>query len=510
MKRALITIAIALLALPAAASANTITVSPGQSVGAAVNSAGDNDVVHVLPGLYQEDPITVAHKIRIEGEPGTIITNRSTDATKPLFTVTADGATIATLTAASTAGQVIVVNTGGLRVLDALVIQAAGAAPALQLNGAGASSVIGSSVAAVDPHADAVAIESATAGDKQLTIDSSILSGGASAASLRAETSNSVTALNTGNVTVQAVHTTLAGAAAAITTKVTPFALGTPGTITVGVDRSILRGTVADGVTVTNSDQTTNNGIFVSAAARNFHLRADATGDIDHGGPAVSGESATDVDGQPRVVGAASDLGADEFVNQAPTARLAAPAAASTPNATTLDASASTDPEAASGGGIANYHFEFGDGTSVDSRTPVVTHVYAKPGTYTATATVTDAQGLASAPSAAVQAVVNDGIAPSAKILSPRNGKRLRLRGPIRFSGTASDDIAVSAVGLTLQRVGTKKVTKIRVHFAQGIWSYRASRKKLRLRRGRYVLKAYAVDSAGNVSKPAGVSFTLK
>ena len=515
LKPALITTAIALLTAPAAASANTITVSPGQSIGAAVTSANDGDTVHVLPGVYPEDPITVAHKIRIEGEPGTIVTNKSTDATKPLFTVTTDGATIAKLTAASTAGQVIVVNTGGLRVEDALIVQAAGAVPAaVSLSGAGVSSLVRSSVAAAGPAVDAVDVQSATTGDRSLAIDSSILSGGANAASLSVTSSNSLLTQNNGNVGVTAVHATIAGAASAVATKVTPFLTGTPGTITVGIDRSIVRGTVAGGVAVTNSDATSAD-VFVNAAAKNFHLRADATSDIDHGGPAVAGESATDVDGQPRVAGAASDLGADEFVNQAPVARLATPAAARTPNATTFDASASSDPEAASGGGIARYHFDFGDGTSLDSPTPVVTHAYAKPGSYSATVTVTDVQGLAGVPSAPVQAVVTDGIAPTARIISPRNNKKLRLltkrhkRAPIRFTGSASDDTSVAAVGLTLQRLGTKRITKIKVTVRQGIWSYKVA-KKLKLRRGRYELKAYAVDAAGNVSKAARVRFKLK
>jgi hypothetical protein len=516
LKPALITTAIALLGVPAAASANTITVSPGQSIGTAVAGANDGDTVHVLPGLYTEDPITVAHKVRIEGEPGTIVTNKSTDATKPLFTVTTDGAALATLTAASTAGQVIVVNTGGLRVEDALIIQAKGAGPAVSLSGAGASSIVRSSVAAVDPAADAVDISAANAGDRSLSIDSSILSGGASAASLRATATGSLTPLppQNGNVMVNAVHATVAGAASAIAVATDSPALGTPGTITVKADQSILRGTVAEGITPTQSD-TSNANVFVNAAAKNFHLRADATNDIDKGGPQVSGESDRDIDGQPRVAGAASDLGADEFVNQAPVARLAAPAAVRTPAATTFDASASSDPEAASGGGIANYHFDFGDGTSLDSPTPVVTHAYAKPGSYSATVTVTDAQGLGGAPSARVQAAVTDGIAPTARIISPRNNRTLRLltkrhkRTPIRFTGSASDDTSVAAVGLTLQRLGTKRLTKITVTVRQGIWSYKVS-KKLKLRRGRYELKAYAVDAAGNVSKAARVRFKLK
>jgi PKD repeat protein len=507
MKRTLITTAIALLAIPATASATTYTVGPGQTIADALTKAGDNDTIHVPPGVYAEQPLTVAHKVRIEGEPGTIVTNASADASKPLFTITSDGASLATLTAASTAGTTVA-GQAAIAISDALIIQAAGAVPAVQLTGAGTTSLVRSSVAAADPHADAVDIDSATTGDKALSIDSSILSGGASAASLSATATGPLLIGSNGNVTVSAVHATIAGAAAAIATATSKPGLGNPGTITITADRSILRGTVSNGVTVTTSDASTAN-VFVNPAAKNFHLRADATPVIDQGGPQVSGESATDIDGQPRVVGAASDLGADEFVNQAPVSRLAAPAAVRTPGTTTFDASASSDPEAASGGGIAGYHFDFGDGTAADSSTPAVTHTYAKPGTYSATVTVTDAQGLAGAPSNAVQAQVTDGIAPSARIISPRNKKKLKRRNVVRITGSAADDTGVAGVGLTLQRPGTKKLTKVAVKVQQGIWSYKLP-SKLKRKRGRYTVTAYAIDAAGNLSKPARVRFTLK
>jgi hypothetical protein len=294
--------------------------------------------------------------------------------------------------------------------------------------------------------------------------------------------------------------------------------LSPAGSIAVTADRSIVRGAQAHTdcascvnqntatVTVTNSD-TSNADLFVNAGARNFHLRADAPV-IDQGGPLAGGESDRDVDGQPRVAGAASDLGADEFVNLAPLARLAPPAPVRTPGAVTLDASASLDPEAGSGGGISAFHFDFGDGSSTDAPTPNAAHAYAKPGTYTARVTVTDAQGLA-ATSEPVQVQVADGIAPTARIISPRNGKKLRRRGPVRFTGSAADDVGVAAVGLTLRRIGTKRVTNIKVRVQQGIWSYKLP-KKLKRKRGSYELKAYAVDTAGNVSKAARVRFTLK
>jgi hypothetical protein len=545
MKRALIITTAALLLAPAGASAaTTYTVGPGQSIADALAKATDGDTIHVLPGTYPEQPLTVAHAVRIEGEPGTTVTG---DASAPVLSVMHDGVTITGLalvrttgpdapvmattdaTGTTTISRSLIVNaTGGsghtspavaggqsnsLAISDSLIVSGVGEGPALLLAGGGANTLIRSAVAAIEAGSDAVQAQSSTPGTKQLTIDSSILSGGASAASLRASTSNSLLQLTTGNLTVTARHATIAGAASAIATQVTSVGLGSPGTISVSADRSILRGTIAGGVSVTQSD-TSPGDVFVAAAAKNFHLRADAPV-IDQGGPPVSGESDRDVDGQPRAVGAATDLGADEFVNQAPVGRLATPAAVRTPGAVTFDASASTDPEAAFGGGIAGYHFDFGDGATADSPTPTASHTYATPGSYAATVTVTDRQGLAGPPSEPVPVSVVDGVAPTVRIISPRGGKRIALRtkrgkrAPIRFTGSAADDIAVAAVGLTLQRIGSKRVSRFTARVQQGIWSYRV-KTSLELRRGRYELRAYAADGAGNLSKAARVRFTLK
>ncbi|MDP8968170.1 MAG: hypothetical protein M3N04_06190, partial [Actinomycetota bacterium] len=66
--------------------------------------------------------------------------------------------------------------------------------------------------------------------------------------------------------------------------------------------------------------------LFTNPAKRNYHLR-DGSPAIDRA--AAPGESPTDIDGQPRTNGAASDLGADEFfVGPPPPAPPAAPAAA--------------------------------------------------------------------------------------------------------------------------------------------------------------------------------------
>jgi hypothetical protein len=593
MKRRFLATAIALLLAPSAASAaTTYTVEPGSTITAALAQAGDGDTIHVRAGSYSEQPMTVAHAVRIEGEPGTTVTTATGDPAKPVFKVTHDGVTITGLSAGSAPGggdvilsqakdlvldavvltrtsgpadtpvveidatpvsgtttisRSLVVNATGatghtspavlggasnsLSLSDSLVISGAGEGPALTLAGgdAPANRIMRSTILAVTAGADAVQARSTTAGSKQLLIDSSVLSGGMNGASLSASTSNSVPGAAVGDLAVSAVHATIAGAATAVAADAAAKGgLSPVGSIAITADRSIVRGTTTTAtctgcplapntatVAITGSD-TSAADVFVSAATKNFHLRADAP-DIDKAGGAVAGESDRDFEGQPRVVGAASDLGADEFVNQAPVARLATPPSTRQLDPVTFDASASSDPEGASGGGIAGYHFDFGDGASADSPTPTATHTYARPGTYSATVTVTDVQGLAGIASAPAAVQIVDGVAPTVRITSPRNRAKLRLRtkshklAPIRFSGSAADDTGVASVALTLRRLGKqeRKPLSFRTSVRQGIWTYRLKR-AVKLREGSYELRASAIDAAGNVSKVAQARFTLK
>jgi hypothetical protein len=620
MTRSLLASAAALLLAPAAASAaTTYTVDAGAghtscsaslcgTITAALANTVDGDTVHIRAGTYAEQPLTVADAVRIEGEPGTLVTTATGAAGTPVFKVTHDGVTITGLSAANAPGGgavvlsqahdlvldgVILTRTSGtadaavveidgtpaggtttiahalivnavaatgqsrpaiaggpansLVVSDSLVVSGAGQGPGIVFAGGdtAANRIVRSTVEAIGTGSDAVYAQSTTAGAKQLVVDSSVLSGGASAASLHATTSNSVPGAAVGDLDVRLTHATLAGAAKAVAAEASANgALSPVGSIAVGVERSIVRGTITHAecagcpfaantatIALTGSDSPATD-FFVNAGAGNYHLRADAPV-IDKGGPAVGGESDTDVDGQPRVAGAASDLGADEFVNQPPVGRLAAPAAVRQPAAVSFDASASGDPEAASGGGIANYHFVFGDGSSIDSASPTVTHVYANPGVYAARVTATDVQGLAGAASDPVTAEVADGVAPTVRIVSPKNRAKVRLRtskrklAPIRFFGSAADDHGVAAVALTLRQVtkGSKcrffdgkrsfktvpcaQPVVIRVRVQQGIWTYKV-KNGVRLRKGAYELSAYAVDQGANVSKPARIRFTLK
>jgi PKD repeat protein len=83
--------------------------------------------------------------------------------------------------------------------------------------------------------------------------------------------------------------------------------------------------------------------------------------------------------------------------NQAPTAQLAAaPQSGHAPLEVDFDGSGSSDPDA--GDTIAEYTFDFGDGSSpVTQGSPAVTHTYTAPGNYNASLSVEDSRGKASA-----------------------------------------------------------------------------------------------------------------
>ena len=74
--------------------------------------------------------------------------------------------------------------------------------------------------------------------------------------------------------------------------------------------------------------------------------------------------------------------------DQAPSAAFTSHAGAAGAT-TSFDASASTDPD----GSVASHRWSFGDGQTATTAGPTVAHVYASPGTYTATLTVVDDEG---------------------------------------------------------------------------------------------------------------------
>ncbi len=76
-------------------------------------------------------------------------------------------------------------------------------------------------------------------------------------------------------------------------------------------------------------------------------------------------------------------------VNQPPVAQLSCPASGEVGQSLSFDASGSSDPD----GTIADYAFDFGDGTTTQGTASVVSHAYASAGNYTVSVTVTDDEG---------------------------------------------------------------------------------------------------------------------
>ena len=86
---------------------------------------------------------------------------------------------------------------------------------------------------------------------------------------------------------------------------------------------------------------------------------------------------------------------------------------------TAFDASAST----ATCGDIAAYRWDYGDGTVETTSTPTASHVYATPGTYAVTLTVTDSAGTST-----TKAFTGQAMAAQRWSLRPRSRRRSRSR----------------------------------------------------------------------------------
>ncbi len=150
---------------------------------------------------------------------------------------------------------------------------------------------------------------------------------------------------------------------------------------------------------------------LVNPASGDFQLTAGSTA-VDSANSAATGFRPTDPAGSPLAddpivadtgagTPAYADRGALEFqpvagaTNYPPHAALILdPAAVAAPPSipVTADASGSSDADL---NGIVSYTFDFGDGTVVGPQpAPTATHLYAGPGSYAVTVTVTDAAGL--------------------------------------------------------------------------------------------------------------------
>jgi hypothetical protein len=417
----------------------------------------------------------------------------------------------------------------------------------------GGTNLVQRSVVASTFKTGAAAAVTAATGDaaKAVTFDSTVL---VAATALSATYANPIVAAP--GITVSARHVTAIGnviadaSGAVLPIGASPIAVTFLDSIVRGA-RTATASSSAVAATIT-ADSSRNSvadtaadaaSLFVKPSALNYHLRADASAVIGKG-QVTAGESATDIDGDPRSVAGVSDLGADEFVNKPPTAVLAAPAGVQRQGRPiAFDASKSSDPEAGSGGGIVAYHWSFGDGTTATTAAPTTTHAYTGTQSYSITVAVTDRQGATSAASSPVSVTILDGVPPTLTIGVPRVHQKIALyktrrvkhklvhtrnRRSVTFVGGASDNAGVGSVLLVLRPLALshgqcrwfdgKSALKagsctapvaLTTSLLNGSWHY-ALPLKAKLPTGAYVLIAVPVDTSGLAGTPQTVTFTMQ
>lgn len=533
--------ALAALTVPATAAATTYTVNPGEKIQAAVDKAAAGDTIQIKAGTYAESVTVPTAGLTIAGEAGVNVVNPSSaTGSTPTFSFTAtsgepDVLTGLTVANAQTTGPAVKAPTVGLVVRDSVLIGSKGDA----LDFGGSAKDLVQRTYAISLVGAGVGVSTGTGGGAEtLTIDSSALVGKQSLSAAYA----TPTTAGAAGMTIAARHVTAVGdvvadaSAATLPLGANPIAVTFADSIvrgkrtatasSGGVGATITADTARNSVADTASDAAS---LFVNAGRFNFHLRADAP--VIGKGGLTTGESDTDIDGQPRAVNGVSDLGADQFVDRAPKAAIAASVTTPRQNqAVTLDASQSADPDA--GDAIVSYQWDFGDGQQATTTTPTTTHAYAARGPFTAKVTVVDRQGTASDP-ATVGITVTDGVPPTIRISSPFNHETIRAykgrrRLAVQFFGSAADDVAMGRVLLALRPV-TKRAGQCRwfdgksklktgactaptlfaAAFSGTQWRYRLP-VKARLPKGLYFLYAAPVDASGLPGTTKSVKFRIR
>ena len=665
MLRPILLALIAALALPAAASADTLTVDPAdannactrgtdntcKTIAQAVAAAQAGDIISILKGTYAEslsipgdltlrgvsevkitgantgDVITVAgNNVKLEALAIEVPTNGGS-----ALKVDGTGAVIEGLIAqrsnTSDVNDPVVDVTGGTAIKKSLILQNAGATGTAAIRSTGAGGVVledvialsfkgpavtisqsesnkfaRSTLVSAEPSSNAVEVTSAgnSSTAKKLIMDSTAIVGGANGAGLKAS-SGAGSPSTAGDITIEGRHVTIAGSKSGVIADASAAngsGLLIPGpdpagNITAKFISSIVHGASEAkknaglfGVTAANQSEiayqncdappATGNGKVDGTqnqqntedaklfAPNSVKLRADAPV-IDKGSAPLPDESATDLDGQPRSSDgngdgtAASDIGADEFVNLAPKVLVAV----TNPKPREKEAigffAGATDPEEKAGGGIAEYRWDFGDGTKETTKVAGVAHTYATRGSYTAQVVAVDRQGAVS--NVATQQIeVVDGVFPALAITSPASGSKITVnpapkrksRRPLRYtlpkpkqltiSGTASDDSGIAKLEVIVRvvkrstaiKVVKGKIVKVKpkplakgqcefysgrllakkacdkelwisVPVVNGKWTL-TTRKGLRLPPGAYEILIRATDGSGLMSK----GFTVK
>jgi hypothetical protein len=201
----------------------------------------------------------------------------------------------------------------------------------------------------------------------------------------------------------------------------------------------------------TNRTSTSPGGAIFwdDATARDFRLRVDAASVIDQAPAAVGTEPSVDVEGDPRTLkgnnfagSLTPDFGADEVANLPPSTPTAAssPASPHAGDPVAISATGSADPEAAIGGGIIAYAWDFGDGQTQVTGPGSTSHTYHSTGSFVVKVQAIDAQGFASGDGTTTVTTVDgppSGGTSNAAVLTVSD-RRPRQRASVRFDASGS------------------------------------------------------------------------
>jgi hypothetical protein len=545
---------VAVLVAPAAASAATYTIKSGDGAcgpgdlacggfveAAAVAASGD--VFNVAAGIYPGATFA-APGLTINGAPGVLVN------TTLSFTGAGGAASnVYKINVVATAGPAIVVSrTSGLELSDAVAVSQNDHGIVIS---AGQTNKIVRTIAATGGGATSAirVLSEPSSSAKSVTMESVLATGGGSAIGAFTQSSPLLPG-PAGDITLVMRHVTTGGASNGIVLDSSAGANALNdgvGNITATVTDSLaLRSStthavgllgIGDNTATLTTTRTLLEGdeaaLFAAPTKGNFRLRpgSPAIGQ----GSVTAGESTTDIDGEDRST-APTDLGADEFNNAPPVAKVAVKTA--TPRATqavTFDGSGSSDRESAYGGGIVEYRWSFSDGKAETTSGPTVSHAFPKEGDAAVQLVVVDRQGAASTPATAAFKLI-DGTPPTVGITKPKNNQKIkrfttnkktkkRKRTKIVIAGLSADANGVAQVVLTLEKLSDTKSTKCNwynpskgivrrscqkpVLFAAklakdsktGEWSYTVKRN---LNKGTYRVTAVGADKTGAVGNAGG------
>jgi hypothetical protein len=491
VKRVSLLASLLVLVLAASAPAATTTVDASsaggcaagatcKSISQAIGASKAGDTIVIKKGTYIEDITVPADRggLTLKADTGAIVHGTLASA--------ATDVKVSGLAIKAAAGPSAVTAAGKISLTDVAVVSETGTA--LTLNGGTGSRVQRSTLASGDANSNTSdGIKQGAAG---LTVDSSIVIGGARGAAFRVTTTNGSA---DASLALNHVTSVTPGAGIALLGPTSDnLALDPVGDITLTVTSSIIRGASgaisdpgfavlgvpvrpANSVTATfansnaskfikpdgqpaagSGNATANSALFASPGSLRLKHGSPA---IDQGGPLAAGESTTDIDGDPRVNGPASDIGADEFTNHAPVLTLSVLPEVPRTGQKVVASGRAADREG--GSDLNGFLTEWGDGSPrVTSSTSVLEHVYDKPGTYTVRMITRDKSGEWS--NLAEQTItVVDADPPRLQLTAPAPGTTVRLNSDsghkrLRIAGTATDATGVAAVEVALTKRGKK------------------------------------------------------